>query len=61
MRCKCGGELLWLYRPPRGLPTSETGTVHTDYAICPECEAVYKQWIESKVHWELMTVQKENE
>jgi len=60
MKCTfCDVALLWLYRPKRGEINPEEATIHTDYAICPECERIYKQWIESKVHWELMTAQKE--
>ena len=63
MEVKCkfceDAELLWLYRPRRGEINPEQAIVTTDYAICPECERIYKQWIESRVHWKLMIVQKE--
>ena len=55
MKCKeCGSDCYWLYysKYDSYLHTmmSDERWTQTDYWYCPECETVYRQWIESKVH-----------
>lgn len=53
MKCpKCDIETVWLFKP-----INHTHFTHrdedfsqTDYLMCPICERVWKQWIETKVH-----------
>jgi len=52
VKCKCGGELLWLYfNKGPGLIIDPDRFVPTDYAYCDDCEAVYKRFIHTDVEW----------
>ena len=53
MKCKkCGTECRWLYYPRSDYPSTyyEDHMIQTDYWICPECDTIYKQWIEPIIH-----------
>ena len=49
---KCDVELVWLYKPLRQLYAThrDDDFSQTDYLMCPICEEIWKQWIETKVH-----------
>jgi len=53
MKCpKCDVELVWLYKPINYtfFTHRDEDVIATDYLMCPICEKIWKQWIETKVH-----------
>jgi len=55
MKCeKCGTELKWLYYPKHDTVffMDKDRLVQTDFLYCRECNIIYRQWIESKVHYD---------
>ena len=49
---KCEVELVWLYKPLQKLCFThrDEDFIATDYLMCPICEKIWRQWIETKVH-----------
>jgi len=53
MKCLvCGEGCKWLYYPKTEFPRDyyESDFIQTNLWYCPECEHVYRQWIQTKVH-----------
>ena len=53
MNCpECETEMRWLYYAKSDYSSAfyEDHFVQTDYWYCRECDSVYRQWIESKIH-----------
>ena len=53
MKCKeCGTECRWLYYPNTKFPRDyyDADFIQTDLWFCPDCETVYRQWIEPIIH-----------